>query len=175
MIKTINNALKRETGELSLTADPHHNSVEDLDSDDLYTEAQVVELMENALPFNVYLGIKAHQFERGCITLRLEPKPEFIGDPVRPALHGGLIATLADTAAGMAVFSIIKRSCTTSTIDLRVDYLRPGAVDQALFARSKVIRQGRRVCVIHTTLYHEDIETPIAMSSATYSIIEARS
>ena len=175
MTKTINKALASESRELSATAVTQHDSVDDLDSADLYTEAQVVELMENALPFNVHLGIKAHHFERGCITLRLEPKPEFVGDPVRPALHGGLIATLADTAAGMAVFSIIKRSYTTSTIDLRVDYLRPGAVDQALFARSKVIRQGRRVCVIHTTLYQEDIETPIAMSSATYSIIEARS
>ena len=140
--------------------------------DELYTEAEITELMERGIPFNEHLGVKADHFERGLITLKLDPKSEFVGDSLRPALHGGVIATLADTAAGMAVFSILQRNSTTSTIDLRVDYLRPGAVDRPLFATSKVIRQGRRVCVIHTTLYHEDIDQPIAMSSATYSIVE---
>lgn len=140
----------------------------------LYSELEVTEFMERGIPFNAHLGVKKHHFERGNITLKLEPLPHFTGDPTRPALHGGLIATLADTAAGMAVFSILKRTWTTSTIDLRVDYLRPGMTDETLYANSKVIRQGSRVCVIHTTIYQNDVGGPIAMSSATYSILEAR-
>ena len=136
-----------------------------------YSEADLIEIIEQGIPFNHYLGVKVEAFSQGDIILRLEPKNEFIGDPRRPALHGGLIATLADTAAGLAVFTILKKPSTTSTIDLRVDYLRPGNIDQTLFAHSKVLRKGSRVCFTQTTLYQSSIDLPIAVSAATYSIV----
>lgn len=136
-----------------------------------YSEEELSEIIENSIPFNRYLGVKVDLFTRGETVIRIEPKPEFTGDPKRPALHGGLIATLADTSAGFAVFSMLIKPSTTSTIDLRVDYLRPGNVDQVLFAHSKVLRYGSRVCFTQTTIHQGSIDSPVAVSSATYSVV----
>lgn len=145
--------------------------VKQIEESTSYSEAELIEIIEKGIPFNCYLGVQVESFSRGEIILRLAPKKEYTGDPSRPALHGGLIATLADTAAGLAVFTILKKPSTTSTIDLRVDYLRPGDIDQTLFAHSTVLRNGKRVCFTQTTLYQSSKDQPIAVSSATYSIV----
>ena len=137
-----------------------------------YEEKDLVGLMEQKIPFNAFLGVKVEFFSRGEIILSLPSRPEFTGDPLRPALHGGLLATLADTAAGMAVFSILPKTATTSTIDLRIDYLRPGNIDQQVYAKSSVVRHGSRVCVTQTTIYQDSYDQAVAISSATYSIVQ---
>ena len=142
------------------------------DDENFYPKGDLITLMEKNIPFNQYLGVKVVHFERGDITLKLIPKPEFTGDPLRQALHGGVAATLADTAGGLAVFSTLSKSSSTSTIDLRVDYLRPGQTDQALYANAKVIRTGNRVCVTHIHLYQGSKDEPIAISTATYNIVK---
>ena len=136
-----------------------------------YSETDLIEIMEQGIPFNRHLGIQVEYFSQGEIIIKLEPKEEYVGDPGRPALHGGLIATLADTAAGLAVFTILKKPSTTSTIDLRVDYLRPGDIDKTIFAHSKVLRNGNRICFAQTTVYQSSVDQPIAVSAATYSIV----
>lgn len=141
------------------------------DNEKYYDKNDLIKLMEDLIPFNQYLGVKVDRFDRGEITLKLAAKPVFTGDPIRGALHGGIVATLADTAGGLAVFSVLIKPATTSTIDLRVDYLRPGRVDQTLFAHSKVMRSGSRVCVTQTTIYQESKELPIAISLAVYNIV----
>lgn len=78
--------------------------------------------------------------------MRLPFRPEWVGDPYRPALHGGLISTLADAAGGGAVFSMLPRVMPVSTIDLRVDYLRPGLLED-LWCEARVLRVGNRVGV----------------------------
>ena len=154
-----------------MTQQQDQSELDDVDQG-LYTQAQLTELMEQLIPFNAHLGVKVYHFTRGDVTLLLEPRSSFTGDPLRPALHGGLVATLADTAAGMAVFSLLRKPSTTSTINLKIDYLRPGKVDAPLYAKSKVIRKGSRVCFTQTSLYQRDSQQPIAISSATYSVVE---
>ncbi|MEO6575732.1 MAG: hypothetical protein ABIP89_17910, partial [Polyangiaceae bacterium] len=63
------------------------------------------ELMEAWIPFNKYLGMKVIEIRKSFARLELPFREEFIGDPMRRALHGGVISTLADTAGGLAVWS----------------------------------------------------------------------
>src|SRR5258708_24604735 len=58
--------------------------------------------MEEHVPFNRHLGIKGEMVEPGRAVLVLPVRPEFVGDPRRPALHGGVLSTLIDTAGGVA-------------------------------------------------------------------------
>ena len=54
-------------------------------------------------------------------------KPEFIGDPNREALHGGVLSTLIDTTGGLCCWSTLRhQNDRVSTIDLRIDYLLKG-------------------------------------------------
>ena len=106
----------------------------------------VLKAMEEFSPFNRHLGIKGDSIEPGRVVMRLPIKPEFVGDPRRPALHGGVISTLIDSAGGAAAWSALGPGETVSTIDLTVDYLEPGGVDEPLVATARVVRKGKRLC-----------------------------
>lgn len=117
--------------------------------------ASVRMFMREYVPFNAFLGIDLDVLEQGRAILSLPFRPEFIGDSMRtpPALHGGLIATLIDTAGGAAVWTTVQMQDRVSTIDMRVDYLRPGR-SEPLLAEAVVIRTGNRVGVTTMRAYH---------------------
>lgn len=144
--------------------------------------AWLVRLMEERIPFNRMLGMKVEQLGAGTCILRLPWRDELIGDPMRPAVHGGVLSTLADTAGGLACFSLLRsQDERVSTVDLRVDYLRPGpALD--LLCHAKTIRMGNRVAVARMTLVSgpelpspDQLEQdPIATAQAVYNVVRPR-
>ena len=93
----------------------------------------------------------------GRAVLAIPFRPELVGDPVRPALHGGVISMLADTAGGAAVMAGVGLEALVSTIDLRVDYLRPGALLE-LVAEASLVRLGGRVGVARIQVWQDSDE-----------------
>ena len=91
-------------------------------------------VMEQHIAFNRYLGLKVESFEVKAPKLRLQMRPELVGNPSRQILHGGVISATLDVAGGFAIMlSVLAENAATpttfpnmGTIDLRVDYLRPG-------------------------------------------------
>jgi uncharacterized protein (TIGR00369 family) len=140
--------------------------------------ARLVRLMEEHIPFNRVLGIRVEQLGSGSCVLRLPWRDELIGDPMRPAVHGGVLSALADTAGGLACFSLLTSpEDRVSTVDMRIDYLRPGpALD--LFCHAKTIRMGNRVAVARMTLFAGALpppeareDNPIATAQAVYNVV----
>ncbi len=127
----------------------------------------VRKFMRELVPFNGFLGIEVDSLGEGRAQLSLPFRPEFIGDSTRnpPALHGGLLATLLDTCGGAAVWTTVNPTDKVSTIDMRVDYLRPGR-GELLVAEATVIRAGNRVGVTTMRAFHP--------SAPLESIAEAR-
>ena len=111
--------------------------------------------MERHVPFNRHLGIKGEAVESGRAVLVLPVKPEFVGDPRRPALHGGVLSALIDTAGGLAAWSALGASESVSTVDLRVDFLEPADLRGALRAEAVLVRKGNRVCHVRIRLTQE--------------------
>lgn len=112
------------------------------------------QVTEELIPFNKFLGVQVVAMEIGRVELLIPWRPELIGDPMKPAIHGGVISMLADTAGGMAIWGAIENPVTrVSTIDLRVDYLRPGRTE-ALAAEGVVVRVGRSVGVADVRVFH---------------------
>jgi uncharacterized protein (TIGR00369 family) len=112
------------------------------------------QVFEEFIPFNKFLGIRAAVIEKGHVELELPWRSEFVGDPVRQAVHGGVISTLVDTAGGMAIWGALEHPTQrVSTIDLRVDYLRPGRTE-TLVAEARVVRVGRSVGVADVRIFH---------------------
>ncbi len=131
------------------------------------------DFFEVGIPFNRFLGIRLAEFQSGWARLELPFREEFIGDPLRPALHGGLVSTLLDTCGGMAVFTTATEEIRVSTIDMRVDFLRPGG-PELLVAESKIVRAGNRVAVTDGTAYHPGKkDDPVATCKAVYNIKRA--
>ena len=132
---------------------------------------------EEGIPFNRFLGIRLHALARGRCLLWMPWRDELIGDATRPAVHGGVISTLIDTAGGGACFSAFDRTeDRLSTVDLRVDFLRPGAAAD-LWCQGEVVRMGNRVGVARMTLWSGRVpaagepDQPVATGQAVYNIV----
>jgi uncharacterized protein (TIGR00369 family) len=113
----------------------HHVSAEEL-----------IRIMEEHVPFNRLLGIRGESVAAGRGVLVLPVREDLIGDPRRPALHGGVLSSLIDTAGGVAAWSALGPDESVSTVDLRVDYLEPAGLGGPLRAEAELIRKGNRVC-----------------------------
>jgi uncharacterized protein (TIGR00369 family) len=132
---------------------------------------------EHGIPFNRFLGIRLHTLERGRCVLWLPWRDELVGDALRPAVHGGVLSTLIDTAGGGACFAALDRDeDRLSTVDLRVDYLRPGGAAD-LWCQGEVVRMGNRVGVARMTLWSGRMpapgepDSPVATGQAVYNIV----
>ncbi len=134
---------------------------------------EVLRIMERESPFNQLLGLEGEAIEPGHASILLPVRAAFVGDPRRPALHGGVISSLIDTAGGAAAWSAIGPGEAVSTIDLRVDYLEPARVAGPLRAEATLLRKGNRVCHVRVSVTQDGVV--VAEGAAVYNIHRRRS
>jgi uncharacterized protein (TIGR00369 family) len=106
--------------------------------------------------FHHEVGFKI-DFERSgrgtcTVTGRVEPRHLNINSVV----HGGVYATILDTAMGAAVISVLGEGETTATTSLYVEFLRAAREGDTLTARGEVLRRGRHFAFAEGDLYGED-------------------
>ena len=94
---------------------------------------------------------------------RLPFKPDLIGNPILPALHGGVLAGFAETAMVLHLVSTMGLSDGTPPrgVDFSIDYLR-SARPVDTFAQATTIRQGSRVALVQVTVWQDDQTKPVA-------------
>lgn len=126
-------------------------------------------LFNEHVPFNQFLGLHLTRLRPGRAEMRLAFRREFIGDSERPALHGGVLAALLDTACGAAVLSQVGQHDRISTLDLRVDYLVPGPM-RDLVASAEVIRVGKSAAVAQARVRTAGSRQVVAEGKAVFSI-----
>ncbi len=133
-------------------------------------------VMEELIAFNKLLGLRVESFDREAPKPRFNMRPELIGNPSTRILHGGVISATLDVAGGFVIMLGLAHemdSVPTSfpkmgTIDLRVDYLRPGC-GKYFIATARIVRKGSRIAVTHMEL-HNDAGDLIAPGGAAYVI-----
>jgi uncharacterized protein (TIGR00369 family) len=150
----------------------------DKQHDDESIEALIGRSFEQMIPFNRVLGLKLDSLDPQAPRLRFDMRPELVGNPVRQILHGGVISATLDVVGGLAIALALLSEKTDpppprqfpniGTIDLRVDYLRPGR-GKYFIATGRVVRLGGRVAVAHTELVNDTGEQ-IATGSAAYIV-----
>ena len=114
-------------------------------------------IFEERIVFNQVLGLKIVRMEAERVAGRIEMKPELIGHFAHNRIHGGVISAGLDAMGGLAVMAAIgarhmdeeplqrlHRFAKLGTIDLRIDYLRPG-IGTHFELRAEVLRLGSRV------------------------------
>lgn len=134
--------------------------------------ATVKEFFEERIAFDRYLGLQVDQVKPGWVRVRLPFRPEFLGDPFRQALHGGVISTVVDATAGAAALSTLPHGSRCSTVDMRVDYLLPARPEE-LVAEGSVLRTGNQVAVINVDVFQGE-QQRIATGRAVYSLKAAK-
>jgi uncharacterized protein (TIGR00369 family) len=100
--------------------------------------------------FNKYNGIVVKDFGNGCSLV----ETELIKNSMNPwgSAHGGLVFSMCDVAAGVAVMGMTPDGVTQSA---SIYYLRP-ATGKKLRAEGRVIKDGRSVALVETNVYNDD-------------------
>ena len=136
---------------------------------------------EERMPFNRELGIKVQMLTLEQVELRVDMRDELVGNYHRRMLHGGAIAAIMDTTGGLIATAGLLKVCLghpktkagerfrrISTIDLRVDYLRPGR-GEYFIASGAVLRIGSKIAVIRMELINDGGEM-VAAATGSYLV-----
>jgi len=139
------------------------------------------EITEEKIPFNKLIGMKIETLDLDKIGIRFEMRPELVGNFTRGNLHGGVISSVLDVTGGMVAWTgimkkmegqsfdeISERFNKIGTIDIRVDYLRPG-FGEYIIATGSILRTGNKVSVTRMEL-HNDKGILIAVGTGTYVV-----
>ena len=119
--------------------------------------AALADIFEQRIVFNQVLGLKVVSVRPEQVVGRITMRPELVGHYAYNRIHGGVISASLDAMGGLAVMAAIgarhmdesvehrlHRFAKLGTIDLRIDYLRPG-IGSHFELRAEVLRLGSRV------------------------------
>jgi len=136
---------------------------------------------EERMPFNRELGIQVQTLTLDLVEIRVDMRDELVGNYHRRMLHGGAIAAIMDTTGGLVASSGLLKACIghpktkagerfrrISTIDLRIDYLRPGRGDYFI-ASGTALRTGSKIAVTRMELNSNAGEL-VAVATGTYLV-----
>jgi len=110
------------------------------------------------------LGIEFDGAERGAATLSMRARTEL--ERFGGIMHGGALASLADSASAFAVLSTLEDGEQTVTADLTLHYLRP-VTGGKLTARARVLRGGRRAATVSVEVF-DDAGALVVTALTTY-------
>jgi uncharacterized protein (TIGR00369 family) len=92
----------------------------------------------DGIPFNQHLGLRLVRLHRDGISIACTLRPELMNGA--GVLHGGVTATLADAAVGMALARHLGRPRAAATVEMKINYLRP--VVHGITARAHLVKVG---------------------------------
>jgi uncharacterized protein (TIGR00369 family) len=103
-------------------------------------------------PFHAWLGLTLVEASPEHAIVRVPYKDELIGNPLIPAVHGGITSALVDLAGGAVTFAAL--GVPTPTIDLRVDFLRPALSGQDLVAVARAVNIGSTIAYVDIEVFN---------------------
>lgn len=139
------------------------------------------EIFVDRIPFNRVLGIDVVSLNHDCPEVRFEMRPELVGNFNRGMLHGGVISSVHDLTGGLVAYLALQqklkdrpieermeRFARIGTIDLRIDYLRPG-LGKWFTCKGKPLRTGNKVAVASMELHNDGGEL-ISVATGAYTV-----
>jgi len=129
------------------------------------------------IPYAELIGIEFDQ--QGAIineqafglSFKLQKKPSNIGNPILPAIHGGVLGGFMELSAALHLLVSQTTLKFPKIIDFSIDYLRGGA-DRETYAYCEVSRQGGRVANVEIHAWQESKDKPIALARAHFLLEE---
>jgi acyl-CoA thioesterase len=131
--------------------------------------SQAVKQFLEEIPFNAHVGLKLVRLHKDGVTVGCTLRPELMNGS--GTLHGGVTATLADVAVGMALARHLGRPRAATTVELKVNYLRPIAHGK-ITARAHLVKVGARLCCGRVDILDAQ-KRPVAVALATYMILSS--
>lgn len=119
----------------------------------------------HSLPFAKLIGMRLVDMQFDMAVIKIDMRDD-LRQP-SGVLHGGVTATLIDTAMAFAVRTRLAIDEATATIDLTVHYLRPH-ITGVFICTAKVVRAGKRIFTVSAEVHNEEGKL-IATAISTYT------
>jgi uncharacterized protein (TIGR00369 family) len=119
------------------------------------------------MPFNGLVGIRLVRIHKDGVTIDCKLRPELMNS--HGVLHGGVTATLADAAVGIAITARLGRPAAT-TVEMKLNYLRP-VVGGKITARAYIVRMGSTLCIGRVDL-SDDSKALVGTALVTYMLLK---
>ncbi|MGH8437770.1 MAG: PaaI family thioesterase [Pseudomonas sp.] len=122
------------------------------------------------IPYAGLIGIQCSR-QGDDLLFCLPASQDNIGNPLLPAIHGGVIAGFMELSAALYLLIFTESATIPKIIDFSIDYLRAGHFRDT-YARCQLWRQGRRVTNVAITAWQGNQDEPIATARAHFKIEE---
>lgn len=120
--------------------------------------------MLESIPYARFIGLECDRFGDDLI-FRLPRKAQNLGNPILPAIHGGVIGGFMELSAVIYLMMAQEALRMPRIVDFSLDYLRAG-LDRETFAECQLTRQGNRVANVMITAWQKSRSHPIATARA---------
>src|SRR5262245_20373890 len=120
-------------------------------------------------PVGTLIGLEPVRIDDGSAVFRLEARRDKHANPMG-TLHGGILCDLADAAMGMACASRLDEGESFTTVELKINYLRP-VTDGLLEARARVVHGGKSVVYLECEVLSLPQEKLVAKSTSTCLVL----
>lgn len=116
--------------------------------------------------FFKHVGMEVENVEKGSVTLKLPIIPEHLN--VKNTVHGGVYATILDTAMGFTARSLGYDEVTT--LEMGIHFLK-SIQEGTVFAKGNVIHQNRSTILVEAEMFDEE-GNKLAHSTGTFRVVK---
>ncbi|PHQ70606.1 MAG: thioesterase [Sneathiella sp.] len=120
------------------------------------------------IPYYSFLGIRLETPDDKFICVLPEDK-KFIGNPILPALHGGVVGAFLESTALVHLLATQEVSRVPKIINITVEYLR-SAKPVVTYAEAVITKPGRRIANMRIEAWQEDRQRPVASAHANFLV-----
>ncbi|MBI3210723.1 MAG: PaaI family thioesterase [Candidatus Solibacter usitatus] len=121
------------------------------------------------MPFNKTLGMRVARAHKDGVTIEIPLREELMN--VAGVLHGGVTATIADAAVGVAIWHHFGGRRRATTTELKINYFRPIERGKVV-ARSRLLRVGKHLVVGSVEITDADGNSA-GFATVTYMLLDA--
>lgn len=131
----------------------------------MHTQQQLIDLYNKNNHFGQTMGMNFKVISPGEIVYTIDVKKELLATPT--AMHGGAIAGFMDAIIGVAALSAVaEQGKVVSTVEFKINFLKPALLNEKLTGKGKVIQKGNRLLVVNGEILNQHSET-IAIATGT--------
>lgn len=114
----------------------------------------LIEKYKETNAFGRLLDMNLVSYEEGEIEYRMKINSNHLATPV--AAHGGAIAALMDGLLGVTALTVsAKRGCVVSTIEFKLNYLKPVLLGDEISGTAKILSSGKRIIIVEGEMYNQ--------------------
>ena len=120
----------------------------------------------DAIPYARFLGVTVER-ANGVLECVLPFREDLVGNPILPAIHGGVIGAFLELTAILRMIDESGTDRVPKPINFAIDYLR-SAGPTTTRARADIFKLGRRVAVVHVVAWQDDPARPVASGNGKF-------